>query len=76
MTELEQLEKDIKTLEEMHGEISFHLLEDNEDGRWWMQLGNPSSCVLLGESRGELMVTGETIAACVTGALYGYFDED
>lgn len=56
------IEKELKAIIEAKiGNKEMAVFFDPEVDYWTLALGNPTNCVMLGETSGEIEITGETL---------------
>lgn len=72
------VEDRLKRIADAHGpetEVMLYLWPDDtgDDASVFLHVGNPTSCVMLGEVHGEQVFEGRTVSAAITAAEKFYF---
>lgn len=66
----EQIISQIVAAKAGNKELAIFYMPGNPDGEWRVAVGNPTNCVMLGETNGEIEAEGETLSEALQFALY------
>ena len=70
------MERRLKQIAAAHGTETEVMLYMWPDGKVDLHVGNPTSCVMLGEVEGEKVFSGRTVDAAITSAERFYFPNE